>query len=365
MFVFSTGCAIIAYKKGKKQNYAKKKCIHKAGNIPQAFVPADIHNAHYDVSAAAVTAASPLWRACLHRLIESAAHIKGPDTAQNAEAGEVPEQGAGAGQNPEENAAQSSEAGVVPGSVSAQNPGISGNTQETSVESTGSGAADPDRNNWKFVLSFAGDINFDENWYTMQYYNTTANGIYDCISPELIQMMRDADIMCINNEFTYSTRGTPLKNKVYTFRAHPSRVNILKELGVDIVSLANNHVYDYGEESLTDTMATLREAGIEYVGAGHDLAEAMEPVYFEIQGRTIAYVAASRAEKYRMTPQATENSPGILRCYDTELFIRKIKRQGKMPTMSLHMSTGARNSLMSWKMCSLSQAGNTWMQVLI
>ena len=257
---------------------------------------------------------------------EGAAHIKGPDTAQNAEAGEVPEQGAGAGQNPEENAAQSSEAGVVPGSVSAQNPGISGNTQETSVESTGSGTADPDRNNWKFVLSFAGDINFDENWYTMQYYNTTANGIYDCISPELIQMMRDADIMCINNEFTYSTRGTPLKNKVYTFRAHPSRVNILKELGVDIVSLANNHVYDYGEESLTDTMATLREAGIEYVGAGHDLAEAMEPVYFEIQGRTIAYVAASRAEKYRMTPQATENSPGILRCYDTELFIRKIKK---------------------------------------
>ncbi|SCG82371.1 PGA biosynthesis protein capA [Proteiniborus sp. DW1] len=182
-----------------------------------------------------------------------------------------------------------------------------------------------DLNSYNFVLSFAGDINFDENWSTMEYYNTVENGIYDCFSPELIQMMRDADIMCLNNEFTYSTNGTPLEGKYYTFRAHPSRVNILKELGVDIVSLANNHVYDYGVQSLIDTMATLKQADILYYGAGHNLDEAMSPVYFEIQGKTIAYVAASRAEKYKMTPQATEDSPGILRCYDTELFIQTIK----------------------------------------
>ena len=182
-----------------------------------------------------------------------------------------------------------------------------------------------DLNPYDFVLTFAGDINFDENWSTMNYYNRTENGIYDCISPELIRIMQDADIMCLNNEFTYSTGGAPLENKAYTFRAHPSRVNILKELGVDIVSLANNHSYDYGAESLIDTMETLDEAGIFYFGAGHDLDEAMAPVYFEVQGKTIAYVGASRAEKYRLTPQATENSPGILRCYDTDLFVQVIE----------------------------------------
>ncbi len=178
---------------------------------------------------------------------------------------------------------------------------------------------------YDFVLTFAGDINFDENWSTMDYYNKAENGIYDCISPELIQIMRDADIMCLNNEFTYSTGGAPLENKAYTFRAHPSRVNILKELGVDIVSLANNHSYDYGKQSLIDTMATLNQAGIFYFGAGHDLNEAMSPVYLEVQGKIIAYVGASRAEKYRLTPQATENSPGILRCYDTDLFVQVIE----------------------------------------
>lgn len=186
-------------------------------------------------------------------------------------------------------------------------------------------AEEEDLNPFSLVLTFAGDINFDENWSTMKYYNSVENGIYDCISPELIQIMRNADIMCLNNEFTYSNGGSPLENKAYTFRANPSRVEILKELGVDIVSLANNHAYDYGEQSLVDTMAVLNQAGIKYVGAGHNIEEAMSPVYFEIQGKTIAYVAASRAEKYRLTPQATEDEPGILLCYDTELFIQTIK----------------------------------------
>ncbi len=199
-------------------------------------------------------------------------------------------------------------------------------TSENNNDINNGDAADiaEDLNHYDFVLTFAGDINFDENWSTMQYYNKVTNGIYDCISPELIQMMKDADIMCINNEFTYSTGGIPL-NKTYTFRAHPSRVEILKELGVDIVSLANNHSYDYGEQSLIDTMTTLKQAGILYYGAGHDLDEAMTPVYFEIEGKIIAYVAASRAEKNKMTPQATEDAPGILRCYDTDLFVQTIK----------------------------------------
>lgn len=178
---------------------------------------------------------------------------------------------------------------------------------------------------YNFTLCFAGDINFDENWATTQYLNTCENGIIDCISPELINFMQQADIMWINNEFTYSDRGQPLPGKAYTFRANPDRVENLKLLGVDIVGLANNHVYDYGKEALLDTMDTLDKAEIPYVGAGHNLEEASKPIYMEIQGKTIAFVAASRAEKNKMTPQATDTEPGILRCYDTTLFDEEIK----------------------------------------
>ena len=182
-----------------------------------------------------------------------------------------------------------------------------------------------DNGEYDFTLCFAGDINFDENWATTQYLNTCANGIADCISPELISTMQQADIMWINNEFTYSDRGQPLPGKAYTFRADPARVENLKLLGVDIVGLANNHVYDYGKDALLDTMDTLDAAGIPYVGAGHNLAEASEPVYMEVQGKKIAFVAASRAEKNKMTPQATDTEPGILRCYGTALFDEEIK----------------------------------------
>ena len=184
----------------------------------------------------------------------------------------------------------------------------------------------PPQNPYDFTVCFAGDINLDEAWCTTQYLNQQENGIRDCISEELISHMNQADVMCLNNEFTYSLDGVPLEGKAYTFRANPERVKILQELGVDIVKLANNHVYDYGSQALLDTFATLEAAEINYVGAGRNLQEAMEPVYIELDGKTVAFVAASRAEKYKMTPQATEDTPGILRCYDTTLFLETIAK---------------------------------------
>lgn len=173
---------------------------------------------------------------------------------------------------------------------------------------------------YDFTVCFAGDINLAEGWSTTVFLDQQENGIYDCISEELTDIMNAADIMCLNNEFTYSTGGAPLAGKAYTFRALPERVEVLHQLGVDAVTLANNHVYDYGKEALLDTFAVLQEAGIPYFGAGHDLEEAMAPLYLEADGKTIALVGASRAEKNRMTPQATETEPGILRCYDTTLY---------------------------------------------
>ena len=179
------------------------------------------------------------------------------------------------------------------------------------------------------TLAFIGDINFDDSWCVMQYYHSQGDNLSKVIDEEYLKIMRDADIFWVNNEFTYSDRGTPLNGKAYTFRSDPKNVNILKEMGVDIVGLANNHVYDYGPDAFTDTLDTLDSAGIPYVGAGRNLNEAKAPVYMECEGITVAYVAASRAEKLKMTPQATDDSPGILRCYDNTLFLESIKEADK------------------------------------
>lgn len=195
-------------------------------------------------------------------------------------------------------------------------------TQQTEIETESEVI---DLHEYDFTLCLAGDISLDENAVTTAQLDASEDGIYDCISPELIQIMQDADLMCLNNEFTFSTNGSPMPSKAYTFRANPERVAVLQEMGVDIVTLANNHVYDYGKQALLDTFRTLENAGIDYFGAGENIEEAMSAVYYEIDGKTIAFVGASRAEKYKLTPQATETEPGILRCYDTELFLQAIQ----------------------------------------
>lgn len=198
-------------------------------------------------------------------------------------------------------------------------------SQPTTEEITTEEPTTIDLQEFDFTMCFAGDILLAEGEITTTTLDNSPNGLQDCVSPELLEIMNNADYTCVNNEFTYSTRGTPLKGKTWTFRAHPDRVKYMKEMGVDLAILANNHVYDYGEEAMLDTMSTLKNAGIDYFGAGANLEEAMKPVYVELGGKTVAFVAASRAEKYKMTPQATEDSAGILRCYDPALFIEVIK----------------------------------------
>lgn len=175
------------------------------------------------------------------------------------------------------------------------------------------------------TMDFTGDINLDDSWYVMDALHANGGEISSGIDSKLIQRMAAADLCCVNNEFTYSDRGTPMAGKAYTFRAKPENVSILNTLGVDVVTLANNHVYDYGEDAFLDTLDTLKGAGIDYVGAGRNLSEAMTPMYYELEGLTVAVVNATRAEKNVMTPEAEEDSPGVLRCYDTELFEQEIK----------------------------------------
>lgn len=197
------------------------------------------------------------------------------------------------------------------------------NTPTPTLTSTPSPSPTPEP--LDITICFSGDVSLADDAVTIKQWKNSGQDLSKCISPELLEIMNAADVMCINNEFTFSTRGEPMEGKAYTFRANPERVALLLEMGVDLALLANNHVFDYGKESILDTFDTLETAGIAYFGAGRNLEEAMKPYYVEIDGITIAFVAASRAEKNKMTPQATETEPGILRCYDTELFVDVIK----------------------------------------
>lgn len=201
----------------------------------------------------------------------------------------------------------------------------SGESAETKEPKRAEEAVPEDLHPYDFTLAFAGDVNFAEDWTTMEYYRQQENGIYDCIDPELIRMMREADLMCLNMEFSMSSVGSPMNGKKYTFRADPSRAELLHELGVDLVNLANNHIYDYGTDTFLDMLSILQKEALPYVGAGADAGEAEKPFYIELEGKKIAVVSATRAEKYILTPEALEDSPGVFRCYDTGRLLQVVK----------------------------------------
>jgi poly-gamma-glutamate capsule biosynthesis protein CapA/YwtB (metallophosphatase superfamily) len=103
----------------------------------------------------------------------------------------------------------------------------------------------------------------------------------------------EADLAVVNLECCISERGEPWPDpaKPFFFRAPPIATDALGLLGVDCVSLANNHALDWGAEALLDTFDHLRAAGIRWVGAGADADEARQPVVLETAGLRLAVVA--------------------------------------------------------------------------
>jgi poly-gamma-glutamate capsule biosynthesis protein CapA/YwtB (metallophosphatase superfamily) len=96
------------------------------------------------------------------------------------------------------------------------------------------------------------------------------------VAPELVELTRGADLFVLNLECCISERGERVP-KMFNFRAPPVAVETLLYLGVDCVTLANNHALDYGTDALLDTFEHLREAGIAYAGAGEDVDQARAP----------------------------------------------------------------------------------------
>jgi poly-gamma-glutamate capsule biosynthesis protein CapA/YwtB (metallophosphatase superfamily) len=100
------------------------------------------------------------------------------------------------------------------------------------------------------------------------------------VAPEVRAALGRADLVVLNLECCISERGRPwpAPGKPFFFRAPPRAVELLALLGVDCVTLANNHALDYGYDALADTLEHLATAGIAAVGAGDDLERARRPV---------------------------------------------------------------------------------------
>lgn len=161
------------------------------------------------------------------------------------------------------------------------------------------------------TLSFAGDVMFSEQ-YLAAY---DRSGIQAFVDAGMLSLMQDSDLFLLNEEFPFSLQGEAMEDKQYTFRTDPKYVQILKDLGTDIVTVANNHALDFGQAAFRDTLETLKNADISFIGGGCNIEEASAPVIRTINGQTFAVFGATRVSP-SYDWYATDSQPGLFQTYD-------------------------------------------------
>lgn len=105
--------------------------------------------------------------------------------------------------------------------------------------------------------------------------------------------LRAADLAVANLEFALSDRGAPMRGKIYPHKSPASVLAALEAAGFDALNIANNHLLDYGEEPLFDTLKHLGEAGIASFGAGRNFAEAARPAILVRGGLRIGLIGTT------------------------------------------------------------------------
>src|SRR6516162_1254901 len=184
------------------------------------------------------------------------------------------------------------------------------------------------------TLAFAGDVNFAGRTRRLLTDPATAFG-------PISGVLRSADLAAVNLETAITSGGTP-QPKTYHFRAPPAAFTALRDAGLDLVTMANNHVLDYGPAGLADTLAAARAARFPYVGIGVNAAAAWAPYLTTIKGVTIAVIGVSQVAELASSWVATGTRPGEANAIDlgrTLAAVRSAKRLATVVIGFLHWGT--------------------------
>ena len=183
-----------------------------------------------------------------------------------------------------------------------------------------------DQGNSSFPLkfNFVGDIMMGRRFEEIDGIITT-QGVNALFEPTRHLLGMSADITVANLEIPLSDQGYPHPSKSIIFRSAPQNIAGLIYAGIDVVSLANNHILDYMEPAMIQTQNILSEAGIIHSGAGMNSYEAYLPAFKSVKGQTIAFLASSdrtgQYNNYQPYLNAGVNKPGF--AYMTPYYLKQ------------------------------------------
>lgn len=125
-------------------------------------------------------------------------------------------------------------------------------------------------------------------------------------SQKILSEIKEADFVIGNLECPATESNTPITKAGPNLKAKPEHIAMLARLGFDAFSLANNHILDYGNSGVEDTLSSLKANGLKYFGAGSNAQQAREPLIISLNGKSVGFLSFAEAE-FNL---ATEKSAG-------------------------------------------------------
>jgi len=195
-------------------------------------------------------------------------------------------------------------------------------------------------------IALSGDVMLGRlvDQYAIQNRSVRPEALWNDVLP----IMLAADCRLINLECVISNQGEAWHPtaKAFHFRAHPRAVDFLQAAKIDAVTLANNHVLDYGPDALLDCLKLLDRAGIKRTGAGVNLEEAFAPALLGLpQGRVAVVALTDNEPEWEVTgskPGVTYvvyNDRGLMEPYRSRLaqVLSFVRRKADLVIVSAHV----------------------------
>ena len=147
----------------------------------------------------------------------------------------------------------------------------------------------------------------------------------DTLFNDVISVFEKADFVLGNLEFVLTDTPSPIKKAGPILHANTNYLKVLKEAGIQTVSLANNHIKDCGEKGVLSTISSCKENKIDFFGAGKNLSEAKQPYIKKIEGYKIGFISFAEQE-FNMASD-TECGAAILDPYEDFDRISEFRQQ--------------------------------------
>ena len=169
---------------------------------------------------------------------------------------------------------------------------------------------------------------------TLRVNEMISKGEFHLLYNDVLPLINEADIAITNLESPLVDEGRPIAKTGPNLKAPVKSIDSVKYAGFDMVTLANNHMMDYGEEGLFSTIQACENVGIRHIGAGSNLEEAKKIEYFKIKGTCIAFINC--CENEWSTTQG--NYPGCNTLNEVALFyqIQEAKSNSDHAILIIH-----------------------------